>query len=116
MPLARAMALALAAVHGGGDSGAVLEYNLTPPETLCMDLCMPSKTISVDLDAYERLRRARQQPGESFSRVIKRACWASPAATGAALLERLEGSSPLSDEILDRLEKAQLEDLPPQRP
>ena len=92
------------------------EYNLTPPETLCMDLCMPSKTISVDLDAYERLRRARQQPGESFSRVIKRACWASPAATGAALLERLEGSSPLSHEILDRLEKAQLEDLPPQRP
>ena len=77
---------------------------------------MPSKSISVDLDAYERLSRARLQPGESFSRVIKRARWVSPAATGAALLERLEGSGLLSDDTLDRLEKAQREDFPPQRP
>jgi len=76
---------------------------------------MPSKTISVDLDAYERLRRARLRPGESFSRVIKRAQWVPPAATGAALLEHLEASDLLSDDTLDRLEKAQLEDHPPHR-
>ena len=91
-------------------------FRLTWARTLCICLCMPSKTISVDLDAYELLRRARRQPGESFSRVIKRASWAPPAATGAALLERLEGSCLLSDETLDRLEEAQLQDLPPQRP
>ena len=114
MPLAGGDALALAAE--AGEVGGVNGFQIDAPGSLCMTLCMPSKTISLDLDAYERLRRARQRPDESFSRVIKRASWASPAATGAALLERLEGSSPLSDETLDRLEKAQLEDLPPQRP
>lgn len=32
-----------------------------------------TKTISIDLEAYERLCRARCAPDESFSRVIKRA-------------------------------------------
>jgi predicted CopG family antitoxin len=34
-----------------------------------------TKTISIDLEAYERLRRARRSRSESFSMVIKRATW-----------------------------------------
>ena len=51
---------------------------------------MPTKTISVDLEAYERLRRARLTPDESFSRVIKRARWRDEHNTSAGLLSALE--------------------------
>ena len=37
--------------------------------------CMATKTISLKLDAYEKLRAARRQPTESFSQVILRARW-----------------------------------------
>ena len=77
---------------------------------------MATKTISVDLEAYERLRRARIRPDESFSRVIKRAHWESPPSTGGALLEILEKTEPLPNEVLERLEQAQLEDRPPTDP
>jgi len=77
---------------------------------------MATKTISLDLEAYERLRRARIRPDESFSRVIKRAHWEAPSSTGAALLELLEGTDPLPDVVFERLEKAQLEDTPPSDP
>lgn len=81
-----------------------------------MDACMATKTISVDLDAYERLKQARLRPDESFSRVIKRARWDTPSSTGGALLELSRKLEPLSDEIIHRLEKAQLEDNPPSDP
>ena len=81
-----------------------------------MHLCMATKTISLDLDAYERLRRARIRPDESFSRVIKRAIWTPPPSTGGALLELLERTPPLSDAVLERLEKVQMEDMTPSDP
>lgn len=81
-----------------------------------MHACMATKTISVDLEAYEKLKRARIRPDESFSRVIKRAHWEAPPATGAALLEVLEETEPLPDEVIARLEQAQLEDVPPSAP
>ncbi len=78
-----------------------------PPGT---DGFMTAKTISVDLDAYERLRRARIRPEESFSQVIKRARWDAPPTTGAALLAALQ-NAPLADEaVIQRLESAQQED------
>jgi len=81
-----------------------------------MHACMATKTISVDLEAYERLKRARAHPDESFSQVIKRARWEAPRSTGAALLEALETAPIPSKRVLDRLDEAQRSDPPPGQP
>ena len=52
---------------------------------------MATKTISLELDAYERLRRARRSPRESFSSVVRRARWDGAGATGPEVLAFLEG-------------------------
>jgi len=46
---------------------------------------MPSKTISLEVDAYERLKATRIR-GESFSAVVRRITLPSPKATAADLL------------------------------
>ncbi|MCB1102272.1 MAG: hypothetical protein KDL10_07910, partial [Kiritimatiellae bacterium] len=33
---------------------------------------MPTKTITLELDAYERLKAAKRSPRESFSEVVRR--------------------------------------------
>lgn len=61
------------------------------------DTCMATKTITIDLEAYEALRR-RKGKGDSFSDVIKKHF--ARGATGRELkllLERLE----VHDETLD---------------
>lgn len=78
--------------------------------------CMATKTISIDMEAYEKLRRARREPSESFSMVIKRAVWPTPPRTAGALLEALDRAPVLSEETLGRLEKAQAADAPPEDP
>ena len=75
---------------------------------------MPTKTISIDLEAYERLRSARRSPDDSFSKVIKRAIWPPAPRTAAAMLAALDGTPVLSDSELDRLEAAQLADPVPE--
>jgi hypothetical protein len=79
----------------------------------CIDACMATKTISVDLEAYERLVRARKHSHESFSQVIKRARWEESSHSGAALLAALERLKPLDRAVIHELEAAQKQDKPP---
>lgn len=75
---------------------------------------MPTKTISIDLEAYERLRRARRSPDESFSRVIKRAAWEVTPCTAGQLLDALASVPPTEEAVLTRLTAAQASDAPPE--
>ena len=84
---------------------------------LCMyTQAMATKTISVDLEAYERLRQARLSPDESFSRVIKRARWRDERKTAVGLLSALEKAPRPDPAVLERLDEAQLADAPPEDP
>ncbi len=74
---------------------------------------MATKTITIDLAAYDRLKRARLRHGESFSQVIKRGRWERPRSTGSGLLEALERAPALDDETIERLERNQRNDDPP---
>lgn len=55
---------------------------------------MSTKTISVRLEAYERLARARKTPSESFSDVIMRARWDSEARTAGEYLRLVRERGP----------------------
>ena len=50
---------------------------------------MATKTISLELDAYEKLKSAKLRERESFSSVVRRAVFTAAPNTGAAVLERL---------------------------
>ena len=70
--------------------------------------CMATKTISIDLQAWERLRQARQSEAESFSQVIHRAKWPGARKTCGDLLDGLVRQGHyLSAREIRRLEKAQ---------
>ena len=67
---------------------------------------MPSRTITLELDAYERLRAAKRA-GESFSEVVRRAVFPESAPTGADLLAYYrDGGSGVSERYLDAVEEA----------
>lgn len=77
-------------------------------------LCMATKTISLRTEAYEKLRRARRYPAESFSEVVLRARWPEETATGAELLAHWRDHGPFfTEEGLQRIERAKAEDSPP---
>jgi predicted CopG family antitoxin len=76
---------------------------------------MSTKTISLRLEAYLRLKRAKRSPRESFSDVVMRAEWPDAGLTGRDLLALYERRGPyLSEEALDRIEAAKGEDRPPE--
>ncbi len=54
------------------------------------DPCMATKTISIEIDAYELLVRERKDPKESFSRVIRRVLSERPALTSGDLLDAMK--------------------------
>ena len=72
---------------------------------------MATKTISLELDAYEKLKRAKHSSRESFSSVVRRARFDDEPATAAELLDslrRLGRARPetlLSEEALDALDQ-----------
>ena len=67
---------------------------------------MSTKTISLKVEAYNRLRGARRYPEESFSEVVLRATWPEDTVTGRQLLERARALGALfSDNELDAIEQ-----------
>jgi predicted CopG family antitoxin len=81
------------------------------------NLCMATKTISLTVEAYERLRAARRRPDESFTEVVLRAEWPDRATTGAELLRRMRTDPPLlSEEELDEMDRAMAADHVPEDP
>ncbi|MEM7144189.1 MAG: antitoxin VapB family protein [Verrucomicrobiota bacterium] len=73
---------------------------------------MATKTISLELDAYERLRRAKRSPRESFSEVVRRAQWDGGACGGGSefimRLRRLTKDRPgvlLEESVLDVMDR-----------
>lgn len=65
-----------------------------------------TKTITLDLDAYEKLKGAKRGK-ESFSSVVKRAILPEPQMSGREIIQYYDEISPLiSDEMLDSVELA----------
>ncbi len=78
--------------------------------------CMATKTITLELDAYERLRQAKRG-GESFTEVVRRAVWVDAPATGEALRNYYRnGGSGVSSKYLDAVEEAAKHDPIPDDP
>jgi hypothetical protein len=76
---------------------------------------MAIKTVSLKTEAYERLRRARRYPGESFSEVILRARWPEDTVTAGELLAtyRRNGAS-FTEAELDAMDAAKSSAAPPE--
>lgn len=75
---------------------------------------MATKTISLELDAYEKLRAAKISERESFSSVVRRAEFRSESYTGAAVLESLKNMSSCDlpdDEVFEHWARMRKEDL-----
>ncbi|WP_269524012.1 antitoxin VapB family protein [Coraliomargarita parva] len=75
---------------------------------------MASKTISVSVSAYNRLKAHRRGSGDSFSRVILRARWDEETITAGELLEQSQTPRYFTEEELERIERAVAEDRIPE--
>jgi hypothetical protein len=72
---------------------------------------MSTVTIELESDAVKKLESARVNPQETFSDVVRRAEFPAKPSLARDLLEefkRRAGSSPLTEEALDSLSRAQL--------
>ncbi len=77
---------------------------------------MATKTITLELDAYEKLK-AMKKAGESFTEVVRRAVFADAPLTGENLRAYLRsGGSGISERYLDAVEKAAAHDPLPDDP
>ena len=80
------------------------------------DSCMAIKTISLELDAYEKLRAAKRG-GESFSSVVRRAVIPGSVRSGLEVLDYFKSEGPfLKEAELDAIEAANAGDMPPANP
>ena len=77
---------------------------------------MPNKTITLEIDAYEKLRAAKRG-GESFTEVVRRAVIPDAAPTGKILRDHYRrGGGKVIDEYLDTVEEAASQDPIPDDP
>ena len=77
---------------------------------------MATKTITLELDAYEKLRQVKRG-GESFTEVVRRAIWVDAPVTGTKLREYFrKGGSGVSGKYLDAVEAAAKHDPIPDDP
>ena len=66
---------------------------------------MATKTISLQIEAYQKLKAVKKFPSESFSQVVMRATWPEETITGGDLLRRCrEKGAIFSDTDLDQIE------------
>ena len=81
---------------------------------------MATKTISIELDVYERLKRLKSAPSESFSQVLRRALPGPSYWKAGDLLHAIEAGTwkglGISEEGLRAIEEAQRADAPPSDP
>ena len=77
---------------------------------------MATRTITLELDAYEKLRQVKRG-GESFTEVVRRAIWVDAPVTGTKLREYFrKGGSGVSGKYLDAVEAAAKHDPIPDDP
>ncbi|MGB0333880.1 MAG: antitoxin VapB family protein [Opitutales bacterium] len=74
---------------------------------------MPTKTISLELDAYEKLKSAKRFPRESFSEVVRRVQVPVAGICGRELLAR---EVFLDDGDFDAIDALNVNDAPPDIP
>ena len=83
------------------------------------DSCMATKTISIELDVYERLKSLRTTPSESFSKVLRRSLPSKKGLSGAEILAMIEcGTYPKvgwTDEEIEAIENVDALFLPEDR-
>jgi predicted CopG family antitoxin len=80
-------------------------YKVAKREMAMHYSCMATKTISLELDAYEHLKAAKG-PGESFSDVVRRATFQKRHLTAQDLLSQLQKRGAMfSESDLKDLEK-----------
>jgi len=78
--------------------------------------CMATKTITLELDAYEKLRAAKRGR-ESFSSVVRRVVIPGHSKSGAEVISYLRSEGPFfNDEELAAIERATDLDQPPTNP
>ena len=77
---------------------------------------MATKTITLEIDAYDKLKAAKLA-GESFTEVVRRASFANSPLTGADLAVYLRsGGSGISENYLKAVEHAAQHDPIPDDP
>lgn len=82
-----------------------------------MAVLMATKTISLEIEAYEKLRRAKRFPRESFTEVVLRASIPGSGVSGRELLASWEATESIfSDEGLDSIDALNAHDQPPDIP
>jgi predicted CopG family antitoxin len=75
---------------------------------------MSTKTISLKMEAYKKLKAARRYPEESFSEVILRATWPEETITAEEFLVRYRKHGPFFKEnVHTKIEKLKRSDRPP---